>query len=74
MSGIFKWGRVMLMLKMNLYDYYGYDHPEGMVKKEKYCKIDKNMKVEDLEKFIDDKLKREPHATKTFEIIKVEEE
>lgn len=36
----------MLALKINIYNYFGGDHPEGVVELEKYYKIDKNMSVE----------------------------
>lgn len=63
----------MLVLKINIYNFFGVNNPEGFVKEEKYYKIE-NMENEVLEKFIDEKMKSLPYTTKTFEIIKLEEE
>lgn len=64
----------MLVLKINTYSYFGENHPEGCQKEEKYYKIDKNMRVEELEKLLNDKVKSYPYESKSFEIIKLNEE
>lgn len=64
----------MLALKINIYNYFGSDHPEGFVKLEKYYKIDKDMHAENLEKLISEKTKENLYENITYEIIKIEEE
>lgn len=64
----------MLVLKINIHNYFGVDHPEGVVKLERYYKIDKNMSVENLEKLIVEKTKESTYENLTYEIIKIEEE
>lgn len=63
----------MLALKINIYNYFGSDHPEGTVKLERYYKIDKNMSVENLEKLIIEKTKESTYENLTYEIIRIEE-
>ena len=63
----------MLVLKINTYNHFGENHPEGYQKEEKYFPIDKNMTVEEFEKFINLKTICTQYVTKTFKLIKIEE-
>lgn len=63
----------MLVLKINTYNYFGENHPEGCQKEEKYFQIDKNMTVKELEELIDSQIGNSLYTGKTFEIIKIQD-
>ncbi len=68
----------MLVLKLIEKNFYGYDHPEGVVDKVAYHKISEELTVIELEEKLKEKLKEKVNVNNqyckiTWEIIQVTE-
>ncbi|MDY2630095.1 MAG: hypothetical protein SOV85_01890 [Clostridium sp.] len=64
----------MLLLKVKINNFFGENHPQGVVKEEKYYKLDENMTVKELENYINRKVNSQLYIVQTFEIIKTKED